>query len=356
MEAVHPVPSYRFEQLDALRGLCALAVVGFHTSFLTGVRFAPSGYLAVDVFFVISGFVIAHAYGDRLQRGHYFTTYLIKRYARFLPMWWIGVAIGMTAAFPGVYHDRAWSGFAISSALALVILPNPGEHVLFPLNLPGWSLFVELTVNIGYAALLPRLSRRVLVGTIATSFLYIVLATLRHGNMSSGFTWDTADAGMARGVYGFAVGVLIHRLGLHRKPRFLSGRWALAALGGVVILLFADVVGGVRPWFDLACAGVVIPVTIAGLVGTGCSWRGCETLGAISYPIYAIHFGVFLLAKTFVGLASGWQQSYLSGSAALLVGLSVVSMGFVLGKFVDPQCQRIIGRYARIRAVAVAKA
>ena len=145
--------------LDGLRGVAALAVVGYHL--FEAVAFAAGapeqkffhGFLAVDFFLILSGFVMGYAYDDRWDRmsvGAFFK----RRLVRLHPMVVMGVVIGLTAfccqgctRWDGTVMN--WWTVALSTLLALFLIPSPasvdvrGNTEIFPLNGPHWSLFFE---------------------------------------------------------------------------------------------------------------------------------------------------------------------------------------------------------------------
>jgi len=169
-------PRHRYEILDGLRGVAALLVIWYHVfeAFATSPvdqRF-NHGYLAVDFFFVLSGFVIGHAYDSRWQRGMTAGRFIVRRIIRLQPMVIIGVMLGVVSFI--IQGCERWDGTAVSTSavivsflLGLFMLPAlpgtmpevRGNGEMFPLNGPSWSLFFEYIGSIGYALWLHRLSR-----------------------------------------------------------------------------------------------------------------------------------------------------------------------------------------------------
>ena len=164
----------RYDTLDALRGLAALAVMLDHfTQHYGGLRLFPSSPLAVDLFFCLSGFVIAHAYQQRIADGLSFWGFMRLRLLRLYPAWLMGCGIGaislvglMVAGLTTLAPEQA----VAASILNLLNLPYVGVHVtqifaaripadIFPLNDPGWSLFFEYCVNMVFFALIARRPR-----------------------------------------------------------------------------------------------------------------------------------------------------------------------------------------------------
>src|ERR1041385_8149717 len=96
----------RFEALDLLRGLAALAVVAFHVPHIPGtLSLAPRGYLAVDLFFALSGFVLAYAYGAELARGGNIRRFMVQRLIRLYPLYLIALLAGALLALNALVLD-----------------------------------------------------------------------------------------------------------------------------------------------------------------------------------------------------------------------------------------------------------
>src|SRR5215471_4553451 len=158
----------RFLGLDGLRGICAITVLLFHCVgiFRNGIVFAH-GYLSVDVFFVLSGFVIALTYERRLPSLG-LSGFLKARARRLLPVYWAGngivviIVLSVTAAGAfDLYHGNTFALVA-TSLLSMFLIPNLWDpsHALNPENPAIWSLFGEWVANILYGRGLYRFSNR----------------------------------------------------------------------------------------------------------------------------------------------------------------------------------------------------
>jgi peptidoglycan/LPS O-acetylase OafA/YrhL len=198
------LPSREYTALNGMRGVAAIAVMLFHGVALVGPIF-PRGYLAVDLFFVLSGFVIAHAYGDRLGSTLSLPDFALIRIIRFWPLYALGLCLGIIRELLLIVTH---SNYALSlpllivaSGLGLASLPLPlaqrGDN-LFPINVPSWSLFFELLVNIVYAAVRPRLSTTLLVIAIVANGLALVLTAPATGLGHVGVTSDIFAGGCLR--------------------------------------------------------------------------------------------------------------------------------------------------------------
>lgn len=159
----------RFEFLDALRGFAAFCVVFQHLHVVQPNSFGfPNAYLAVDFFFILSGFVLAHAYGARLDAGMGFRGYALRRIIRLYPLAGLGALIGLCVLLLkwSIRPDEvgALSDISLSGALNVMLLPNLfiGTRLhdqIFPVNGPLWTLFFELSVNLIWGAFVPMMRR-----------------------------------------------------------------------------------------------------------------------------------------------------------------------------------------------------
>ena len=279
-----------YRTLNGLRGVAAICVVLFHGDALVGQVF-PRGYLAVDLFFVLSGFVIAHAYEGRLRAGLGVGGFTLVRLIRFWPLYALGLALGVARDLLLVATGNDYAlpvpTLLAAAAMGVAFLPLPlatrGDN-LFPLNVPSWSLFFELLVNILYAAVRQWLSLAVLLVAIAASGIALVLLTPATGIGHVGVEANSFGAGCARTIFSFGLGVLIYRL----RPN-------VPALPAPLLLALAAA-GLAWPWggrsYDLAFVVLLSPVLV--MMGTGAEPAGragslADWLGLVSFPLYAIH-------------------------------------------------------------------
>lgn len=330
-----------YEALNAMRGVAALAVVLYHGKSLLG-EVAPAGYLAVDFFFLLSGFVVAHAYRDRLQAGLGVAAFARVRVIRFYPLYALGLGLGLLF---NLLLTATGNSFALSppllafvTAATLLFIPVPlalRDQNLFPLNVPSWSLFFELAVNMVYAATLRWQNRWSLVATILLSAAVLMALTPADGLHDIGVNANTVLAGSARTLLSFAAGVLLRELrpGAPRTPLIVL----LMATAACFLFLPAE-----SSWTDLLFVLFASPVLV--WLGTGCTppeplRRFAALLGAISFPIYAIHRPVLMLAESLAkkvpasGATIGW----------LTVALLVVASA-LLARFYDPQARARLSR------------
>ncbi|MBX9883444.1 MAG: acyltransferase [Novosphingobium sp.] len=169
----------RYRLLDEMRGIAALAVLVFHIGTRGGgPLIVPNGFLAVDFFFMLSGFVIAEAYEARLARGLSFADFALRRLVRMAPVAMLGALAGgaylAARAFAAPLRSDPLRDVIGANLLNLMILPKlwHGRATgweMYPANGPLWSLFFEIAVNLVWAAFLAGRGTRLLGGLVIAS-------------------------------------------------------------------------------------------------------------------------------------------------------------------------------------------
>jgi peptidoglycan/LPS O-acetylase OafA/YrhL len=289
-----------------MRGVAAFAVVLFH--FMEWVypdsrqNFIEYGFLAVDFFFCLSGFVIGYAYDDRLGMLGVWA-FFKARLIRLHPLVVLGSMLGLVAFLfdPFEAYPSGYSAGKIMQAFvcAVLLIPFPmlenRSFNLFGLNAPAWSLFWEYVATIVYALFLYQLARRYLVVLTLLAAATLCLVSYRAGNLLGGWAGENFWDGGARITYSFCAGLLLYRSKWVPKNRL--GFSGLASL-----LLLAFLMPHVS-WNWLAEALVVIgyfPLLVALGAGASASLsarvaKGCAGLGNISYPLYMTHYAAIWL-------------------------------------------------------------
>jgi peptidoglycan/LPS O-acetylase OafA/YrhL len=295
----------RFHNLDALRGLCALTVVLFHCEglFDKGEIFSH-GFLAVDMFFVLSGFVIAHGYEARLGGGLSTGRFTWLRLKRLAPVYWVGTLLGAVmlatiAAYRPAGAFYAPGQIAGLSVMALALIPQLTLGGLaYPANPVAWSLLGELAANVAYARQLHALSSRALLG-IAVAGWGVCAVIGYAGDLGWCFGANASDVLTAplRAIPSFLVGVVLFRA--HRTGRLARLPAVTPLLPLIVWVVIAEVpTFGPTPTFDLIVATLVCPALVALAVrAPQTAPRPLIWLGAISYPLYASHLSLVFLAR-----------------------------------------------------------
>lgn len=289
-----------FHILDGLRGIAALSVVVFH--YLEWIypdftkNFIGHGFLAVDFFFCLSGFVIAYAYDNRLPaigRRAFFAARLIRLH----PLVIAGTIIGLAGLLfdPFGNHSGVPSvttlGLIFVCSLLLIPLPIMQERGfnLFGLNAPSWSLFWEYIANILYAFVFIRLSRRMLWIILVPAAAAIVWVSYRSGNLLGGWNGSTFADGGIRMTYSFLAGLLLFRSGWIIKNKLGFGVLSLLLAAAFMTSGFPE------SWLvEILIVLFYFPFIVAlgaGSVLSGSLRKVCVFLGKISYPLYMTHYG-----------------------------------------------------------------
>ncbi len=345
------LPSGRFFALDAFRGVAAVIVVCLHNhGHFHGLPLPASGWLAVDLFFLLSGFVIAHAYDQRLAGAMTPRRFLQVRLIRLYPLYFLGLAIG---AIDTLLIARPWSGavplrpFVEDIGLGFLLLPSP--HTIgqsfdptFPLNLPAWSLFFELVVNLVYAAVHRHLTTRRLVVLVIAAGVALVGTALAHGSSELGNYWHTFAAGIPRVAFSFFMGVLLHRLPL-RWPALGAGWFAGLTLLLIGLLMLRPGPGAVGLGYDLLCILGIFPLLVlaGAAVRSGPSLQSlCAAAGDTSYAIYILHFTVTAaVLHRWSRLGPAIHESAVTGPA--FIGLLLVGC-YAVDRFYDAPVRRFL--------------
>lgn len=331
------------QPLNGARGVAALVVAVFHFALLFGVQLAPGGYLAVDLFFVLSGFVIAHAYDPRLGSGLGAIAFLRLRLRRFYPLYALGMVLGAAWLLLEliVSPPAAVTLGQLLAALALAsfFLPYPGTTDLFPINSPAWSLLFELLVNLAYAALFRWLKVGLLLGVALVSAVILAVMVIEAGSANMGVTWDTVPGGVPRTIFSFSIGAVIYRL-RDRLPTWRFGAGPLIA--AICVPMIAPVAQYARVLVDLAAIFLVFPVAIALIARSTASpaaASGFATLGALSFPLYALHYPIMI-----IGLGMADYLPLPRPVTALLFLGTAIAVSLVVHYRFDEPLQRVLSR------------
>lgn len=351
-----------YELLDGLRGIAAILVLFYHI--FEGFAFAEAtnsegsgvittlnhGHIAVDFFFILSGFVISYAYDSRwhtMSIGAFFKRRLIRLH----PMLIIGAVVGF-AAFAYVGFER-WDGTAaptswVMTALLLTMFMIPavpgvpyevrGNGEMFPLNGPGWSLFFEYIGNILYALIIRRFSTKILAAF--TLLLGIVHAWFFIGDISEydmigvGWTIDEINfwGGLVRMLFPLSMGMLLART---FKPHKIKGAFWICSL--ILIFLFAvpyiKPCGGIslNSLYEFVCIAFIFPFVVwLGACGNSngkITHKANKLLGDLSYPLYIVHYPImyifyaWLIEKRYYTLEQCWPIAILVIASSIILAL-----------------------------------
>ena len=345
-----------YQILDGLRGVAAIFVVCFHlaeplsSSHLDNV--VNHGYLAVDFFFLLSGYVIGYAYDDRwgkLTIGGF----LRRRLERLQPLVVLGMTLGAigfyftdSTIWPLIHTVPLWK-LMVVMLIGYTILPIPlsmdirGWQEMHPLNSVGWSLFFEYIANILYALGLRKLSNKALACfvVLAGAVLVQFAVTNANGDVTGGWTLNAEHmrVGITRTLFPFFAGLLLSRVA---RPARIKNAFLGCSLLVVAVLLMPRIGGASHLWmnglYEAFCIIVVFPLIVyigaSGVVHGQTEDKICQFLGNLSYPLYMTHYVLVYFYVAWVSNHSGitlrqaWPQALLTFSGAIVLAYASLKL------------------------------
>lgn len=334
--------------LDGLRGVAAIMVVCFHlfeafaTSHLD--QRINHGYLAVDFFFILSGFVIGYAYDDRWKKMSV-KEFLKRRFIRLYPMVVIGAIIGGIMFY--TQGCSAWDVSKVSITMLLVatfinvcLIPaTPGTEIrgvgeMYPLNGPTWSLLFEFIGNILYAVFIRKLSTKALTVLVALAGCGLTIFAIWGplGDICVGYsiTGEDVTGGSLRLLFSFSAGLLLARV---FKPFNIKGAFWICSIAIIALAAVPRIGGSEHLWmngmYDAICAIVLFPLIVyvgaSGKTTDKTTTRICKFLGDISYPLYMVHYPFIYLYFAWVKNENLTFEQSLPGAAAFVIGSIVLA-------------------------------
>jgi len=337
-----PDTKKHYDILDGLRGVAAVMVVAFHileanaTSHLDQIM--NHGYLAVDFFYVLSGFVVGYAYDDRwgkMTLGGFFKRRLIRLH----PMIIMGMIIGAicfyfgdSALWPGISQVPVWKMLLVM-LIGFTLLPVPpsleirGWDEMHPLDGPAWSLFFEYIANILYALFIRKFSNKALsvLVFIAGCALIHLAVTSPKGDVIGGWSVDPSQLriGFTRMMFPFFAGLLLVRIG---KLTNIKHAFLLCSIMIIVVLSIPRIGGSEHLWMNglydslsiIFLFPLIVYVGASGEVKGKYTSKICKFFGDISYPVYIVHYPL-------IYIYTGWvTDNKIPLQEALPVGLLVI--------------------------------
>ncbi|MDD4417713.1 MAG: acyltransferase [Bacteroides graminisolvens] len=350
----------RYEILDGLRGVAALIVVAFHLfeTYSRGPVYQTlnHGYLAVDFFFVLSGFVIGYAYDDRWSSMS-LKDFFKRRLVRLHPMVIMGTLIGgalfyfsESPAFSHIMQTPLWQVLFVM-LLGCMMIPTPpswdirGWGETNSLNGPAWSLMWEYVANILYALFIRRFSKVALgIFVLLTAYLTIDIALnidtfgLLANRSYAAYTFiggwsitpDQMYIGATRLLYPFFAGLLLSRI--NKLIQIKRGFW-WCSLFIAIILVMPRIGGETNMWmngmYEAVCVLMLFPLIVA--TGAGSRVTGtrsvavCKFFGEISYPLYITHYPL-------IYMQTGWARNHPDAPLGvhIFVGVSVFFLSITI--------------------------
>jgi peptidoglycan/LPS O-acetylase OafA/YrhL len=334
--------------LDGLRGVASLLVVVFHLfeSYQNNPakQWINHGYLAVDFFFLLSGYVIGYAYDDRWPALS-LREFCMRRLIRLQPMVIVGSVIGAalfyfqaSPEFSFVASTPPWQVVLLMILGAAMIPVTPaldirGWSESYPLNGPAWSLFFEYIANFLYAAGLRKLSNKALwvLVVVAAGFLIHLAVTTPRGSLTGGWTIDAQELniGFTRVMFPFFAGILLTRTGARLK---INHTFAACSFLLVVALSLPKFGDASQLWinglYEALCVICVFPIIVCLGAGEqkvdGVSIRIARFFGDLSYPLYITHYPLIYIYAAWV------LRQHPSLSSGVLLGILTLALSVLI--------------------------
>lgn len=292
-----------FLSIQVMRGVAAIAVAIYHTHIILaepeygGIdvmgAVASKGWMGVNFFFILSGFIIMSAHVNDIGNPARLTSYLWKRFIRVYPIYWVVLTLFLAGAFAGLGHTTFQrSGLNLLSAYLLTPVTS---NLSLPLQV-AWTLFYEVKFYLLFAVLI--INKRAGIALLAIWAAAILIANIEYDHIDSGMlhVWN---------LY-FAIGGLFYFL----YKRIEKAWGPLILIVGLALLVFtAQRYGGARvndvQWQPLHLLALAFPFALILIGGCACeqlyNWKPHPfllTLGAASYSIYLVHSPAISLMAT----------------------------------------------------------
>lgn len=346
--------------------MAAIVVVWFHifeayaTSHVDQI--INHGYLAVDFFFMLSGFVIGYAYDNRWKT---MTTgeFIKRRLIRLQPMVAIGAVIGAL-----IFYFQGCSVWDVSQVTVIsllvatfvnvLLIPSPpgleirGLGEMYPLNGPSWSLFFEYIGNLLYALFIRKLSTRSLAALVILAGCGLASFSFwgPNGDICSGFAMTGTEwtGGSLRLLYSFSAGLLLFRL---FKPFNIKGSFWLCGISLAILLAMPRLGGEDAFWmnslYETVCFAVFFPLILlfgaSGKITDPYTDKICRFLGRISYPLYMVHYPFIYLYYAWVKNGDLSFSESLPGALAVVIGS--ILLAWLCLKFYDEPVRSFLAKH-----------
>ncbi len=333
-------PRDHYAALDGLRGFAALSVVLHHFGhWLNAASLAANSHLAVDLFFCLSGFVLPLAYEERFRVSLTPLEFFRIRLIRLMPLVVLATIVGAVYVLFRSHVNRgpvSYGELLAATLLGTLNLPfltasrAIGGPQIFPLNGPQYSLFFEIVVNIVWSV-----ARRFYQPWLSLIFFLGCTASLPIVGLG-GDEATTFWSGFPRVGASFFAGVLIfHFDRTHlRKMELQRAFWFFA----ILLALSFYYPARLPPAVHIAFIVLVSPLVVltGSRVRLSGKWQSIAALGgALSYPVYVLHYPIFCWINGFYQFATKQPQNIYIEGPPLLAGILIGSY-FLLKVFDEP--------------------
>lgn len=335
-----------FEPLEGLRGVAALLVALIHLQIfqnaITASQIVSKASLAVDLFFVISGFVIGHNYLNSLCTWGAKINFLKRRFWRLYPLHLLILCVYICFELLRLYTWLQYPNFMVEEPVEKITFGSIISHLFLVqvftghthfFNIPSWSVSIELYAYITFALMAAlRFLRSAVIGTVVISFLLILM-------FKDGTPLDSAGSinFTLRGILGFYIGLLV---AIERSHRRSAGRFGWIS----VIFAYFSIWLGIlylgqsdfEIFLPLIFGGAVFIISLAqpnGIVFQIISAPILQYLGKISYSVYMIHSILWSLLGNVLKIVFPEYSTVNEGLRYFFVGSDLLSLlatfGFV---------------------------
>lgn len=331
----------RYLALDGIRGIAAIYVAVLHAPQWFGDWTPVNGFLAVDLFFALSGFVLAASYGRRFGAGLTPWIFFKMRMIRLYPLYALSLLVSLTMllvalAFQGritEYTAVEWA--ALPYALFMLPAPSPvPSSTLYPLNIPAWSLMFEILVNMVFATTFMFWTKRNLALVMLAAGSLLLLVDARG---DGGHNWSTLYFGLLRVAYSFPAGVLVYLL--------LADGWklprvpAIACLAAFPLLIMIPSANAA-----LFCVLVAFPLLVAFAASAELPRSLAAPaflLGSASYALYVLHMPLYSFIKACLTKLGLDVPGLPFGVAAVV---AAVALSLVTVRYLDEPARRYLSQ------------
>ncbi|MCX3263999.1 acyltransferase family protein [Pedobacter agri] len=313
--------------LDGLRGIAAIIVVTFHLAEPLGTGHLDivvnHGYLAVDFFFLLSGFVMGYAYDDRWNKMSV-ANFFKRRIIRLQPMVVLGMTLGAigfyftdSTIWPLIHTVPIWKMLLVM-LIGYTILPIPlsmdirGWQEMHPLNSVGWSLFFEYIANILYAVWIRKFSKTALTILVLIAAVALAHLAITNGDLSGGWTLNVEQVriGLTRTMFPFFAGLLLSRIA---KPTRIKNAFLWCSLLIAIVLYMPRIGGAQHLWmngiYESVCVIIIFPLIVylgaSGVIQGQREQKICKFLGDLSYPLYLVHYPIVYFYVAWISNTKG---------------------------------------------------
>lgn len=276
----------RLPGIEALRFFAALCILLLHTrAVFGGQRVFGKGYLAVEFFLMLSGFLMAYAQEARIKEA---LPFMVKRYRRLWPTMTLGGLIGLPRLF---IQSQTLANFAATAVANLALIPVWWRQFAFELNIPAWTIFYELVANTLHTFVFRHLKLWAIWLGIALLAPVMVWVGMTWGSFDVGAMPGNILAGLPRILFAYLIGIALGRM-------WRGGPWipvpSLLAIPAMPVILAASWWLKIdQHWrFDYLFTVIACPVMIAGGMRLTRFHRAAGLLGQLSFPLFAVQMPI----------------------------------------------------------------